>query len=391
MRQIFGGDTMATQLTQINFDNSFPARQQRLKKALQSAHLSGIVLNPCPSLTYLTGLHFHLSERPVVALFTADQPPVIVLPELESLKTSQLSFPSSVFTYSEDPTNWVGAFSQGLKSVNDKNQMIGIEPRQMRVLEMDLLQKAAPHAHFKNAEDTIAALRMIKDETEADRMRKAVHIAQDALISTLKSFHLGITERELAAELTMQLLRHGSDPQFPFSPIVSSGPNSANPHASPSDRSIVTGDLLVIDWGASYHGYVSDLTRTFAIGEVDPEFKKIASLVHQANEAGRQACVPGAMAEAVDRAARNVIENAGYGAHFFHRTGHGIGMEGHEDPYIRAGNLQVLEPGMTFTVEPGIYLPIRNGVRVEDNVMITADGVETFSDLPRELTILPQG
>jgi Xaa-Pro dipeptidase len=220
-------------------------------------------------------------------------------------------------------------------------------------------------------------------------MRKAVQIAQNALEAALPAVRIGMTEREFAAELTLQLLRHGSDPAMPFSPIVSCGPNSANPHASPSERAFQPGDLLVVDWGATNQGYISDLTRTFQIGQAEPEFEHIANLTIQANQAGREACRPGAPIESVDRAARSVIEAAGYGKYFFHRTGHGIGMEGHEEPYIRSGNRQLLEPGMSFTVEPGIYLPERGGVRVEDNVIITTMGAECLSDLPRELRRLP--
>jgi Xaa-Pro dipeptidase len=144
----------------------------------------------------------------------------------------------------------------------------------------------------------------------------------------------------------------------------------------------------VIDWGASYEGYVSDLTRTFAIGEIDVEFKRIAEIVLQANEAGREAGKPGSPAKVVDFAARSVIETTGYGQYFTHRTGHGLGMEGHEPPYMRGDNEQILQPGMTYTVEPGIYLPGRGGARIEDNLVITEYGAESLSDLPRELTFI---
>lgn len=219
-------------------------------------------------------------------------------------------------------------------------------------------------------------------------MRRAVEIAQIALERTISQIKLGLTERQIAAELTQQLLRAGSDPEFPFSPIVSGGPNSANPHASPSERPLAVGDLLVIDWGAYYNGYCSDLTRTFAISEVDSEFNRIAEIVKLANEAGRAAARPGVSAGSIDDAARGVIDRAGYGEYFRHRTGHGLGMEGHEAPYMRAGNPMLLEPGMTFTVEPGIYLLGRNGVRIEDNVVITDSGSETLSTLPRGLIVL---
>jgi Xaa-Pro dipeptidase len=140
-----------------------------------------------------------------------------------------------------------------------------------------------------------------------------------------------------------------------------------------------------VDWGANVNGYFSDLTRTFVLGEPQPEFSHIAHIVLQANAAARRLAKPGIPAGQLDQAAREVIENAGYGEFFTHRTGHGLGMEGHEEPYIRGDNSLLLAPGMTFTIEPGIYLPGRGGVRIEDNLVITADGSETLSDFPREL------
>ena len=216
-------------------------------------------------------------------------------------------------------------------------------------------------------------------------MRRAVQIAQDALEATIPLIKMGMTEKELSAELVVQLLKNGSDPELPFAPIVSGGSNAANPHASPSDRKLQAGDLLVVDWGAADHGYISDLTRTFAVGEVDEEWRRIHKIVQEANAAGRAAAQPGVPCADVDKAAREVIERAGYGVYFTHRTGHGIGMEGHEEPYMRGDNMQRLEPGMAFTVEPGIYLPDRNGVRIEDNVVITETGADVLSDMPREI------
>jgi Xaa-Pro dipeptidase len=229
---------------------------------------------------------------------------------------------------------------------------------------------------------------MLKDAGEIAFIRKAVKVAQEALEATIPLIKTGMTEKELASELVIQLLKHGSQSEMPFAPIISGGPNGANPHASPSDRRIQFGDLLVVDWGAAVDGYVSDLTRTFAVGQVDAEFHRIHQVVMEANAAGRAAGKPAAPCALVDRAARQVIEKAGYGPYFTHRTGHGIGMEGHEEPYMRGDNLQMLEPGMVYTVEPGIYLPERNGVRIEDNLVITETGVECLSDMPRELRLV---
>ena len=146
--------------------------------------------------------------------------------------------------------------------------------------------------------------------------------------------------------------------------------------------------MLVVDWGAAYGGYISDLTRTFAVGEVDAECQKIHKIVQEANAAGRTAGKPSVPCANVDIATRTVIENSGYGKYFNHRTGHGIGIEAHEGPYIRGDNRQLLEEGMAYTVEPGIYLPGRNGVRIEDDMLVTKDGSESLSDMPREIRMI---
>jgi Xaa-Pro dipeptidase len=363
-------------------------RQSKLVAAIQQSEFDAIAVNPGPSLHYLTGLHFHLSERPVVMIFSADHDPAIVLPELESAKLGEVSYPLQSFTYGEDPTQWVNAFSQAIQASNLMVAKIGVESRSLRVLELRLLEQAASEAEIVVSDDVIASLRMVKDQAEIEAMQKAADIAQEALKATLPAIKIGVTEKEIAAELSMQLLRHGSNPKLPFFPIVSGGPNSANPHAAPSNRKLTEGDLLVIDWGANVDGYFSDITRTFAMGDVDPEYKKIAKIVFGANQAGHAAAGPGVPARAIDIAARKVIEEAGYGEFFFHRTGHGLGLEVHEEPYIRGDNDFILQTGMTFTIEPGIYLPNRNGVRIEDDVVITETGCKSFTNLPRELITL---
>jgi Xaa-Pro dipeptidase len=362
-------------------------RLAKLSAALKANDLSALVLTPGPSLVYLTGLHFHVMERPVVAIFTPDSEPAIVLPELEMPKMAGLPMKMDAFPFGENPSEWGGVFRRALEARKLNGGRIGVEPLRMRVLEFRYLQGAAPQADFPAASEVITSLRLHKETREVEAMRKAVLIAQQALEATIPSIKIGVTERELASELVVQLLRHGSQPEMPFSPIMSGGPNSANPHATPTDRKLQPGDMLVVDWGACSDGYISDLTRTFAIGEVDEECKKIYRLVQLANAAGCAAAKPGVPCANVDIAARAVIEKAGYGQYFTHRTGHGIGMEGHEDPYMRGDNLQPLEPGMAFTVEPGIYLPDRNGVRIEDNLVITEGGAECLSDMPRELRV----
>lgn len=363
-------------------------RHNLLDRALDQSGLQGLALNAGPSLIYLTGLHFHLSERPTVFLFSPGKKILAVLPELEAGKLSDLAFEVEGYTYNDNPESWPKAYRRAAQAAGLDGRRIGVEPRRMRLLELDFLREAAPQAAYVTAEACLASLRMHKDQTEVAAMRRAVQIAQTALRETLPQIRAGMTERELAAELTLHLLRNGSEPELPFFPIVASGPNSANPHAFPTERALAQGDLLILDWGAAYQGYASDLTRTFAIGEPEDELARVAQIVAEANSAARAKAGPDVQAGEVDRAARAVIEKAGYGQYFIHRTGHGLGLESHEDPYIRGDNQQRLEQGMTFTIEPGIYLPGRGGVRVEDDFLITADSGESLSDLPRELVFL---
>ncbi len=363
-----------------------PSRFDTLAASLRNSNLDAVILNPGPTLTHLSGLHFHLMERPVVLLFAPGQKPAIVLPELEMQK--MVGQDMQTFPYSENPADWDAAFRAAIASLGLDGKRVGVEPRQLRLLEFNYVRNAAPAADFPDASSSLAELRLRKDPLEVQRMKRAVEIAQNALESTIPLIKVGMTEREVSSELVVQLLRHGSEPEMPFSPIVSAGLNAANPHASPTDRKLQRGDMLVVDWGAAHDGYISDLTRTFAVGDVDEEYAKIHKVVQEANAAGRAAGKPGATCASVDKATRDVIEKAGYGNFFTHRTGHGIGMEGHEEPYMRGDNMQLLEVGMAYTVEPGIYLPGRNGVRIEDNMVITENGAESLSDMPREMRVV---
>lgn len=365
----------------------FVERREKLNALLKQQGLDAIALNAGPTQTYFTDLHFHLMERPVVVFLMPDQFPIIVLPDFEKAKTDSFK-DLNVVTYGEDPDLWQESFSRAAEEFNTPPKRIAVEGLRMRVMELRYLESALPGAKFEQAESLIAQLRMRKDEAEIAAMQRAVQIAEEALEATLPKVKIGMTEREVSGILIQNLYAHGCDPELPFLPIIAAGPNSANPHATVSDRQVQKGDLLLFDWGANVDGYFSDLTRTFAVGEISDEFKRIYEVVKLANQAGRQAAKPGAPCFAVDDAARDAIEDAGYGQYFTHRTGHGLGLEAHEEPYMRAGNTLKLQPGMTFTVEPGIYLDGRGGVRIEDNVVITEDGARTLSSFPRELRLV---
>lgn len=363
-------------------------RLQKLERHMVAQGFAAMAINAGPTLAYLTGLNFHLMERPVVAIFLPGMAPTIILPELELLKLESLPMAVRTFAYGENPGDWPAVFASALADLPLAGARVGVEPRQLRLLEYSYLKGAAQGARYEDGSAVLSALRVQKDATEIAAMRMAVRIAEDALTATLAKLRIGTTEKEIASELFLQLLAHGSDLALPFSPIIAAGPNGANPHAKPSARPLTPGDLLIVDWGAAHSGYVSDLTRTFAVGEIDGESRTIFNAVLAANRAGRAAGRPGVSCAEVDRAARRVIEEAGFGPRFTHRTGHGIGRECHEDPYIRGDNQQLLEVGMAYTVEPGIYLPGKNGVRIEDDVVVTAEGAESLSTMSRELRVI---
>jgi len=361
-------------------------RLSRLQQALHQHGLDALVLLPGPSLYYLTGLSFHLMERPVIGLFTPEGDPHLVLPELESGKVAQATVTLQAHPYGEDESSRAQALAGAAGGLAGRT--VGIEPLRMRIFEHRLLEQAAPGVSLVPGDPVIGGLRLTKDAGEVAAIRRAIGVAERALEATLPLVRVGMTETELAGELTIQMLRAGSSPELPFAPIVASGPNSALPHAVPGDRRLQPGDMLILDWGAGVDGYISDLTRTFAIGEPDPELARIHEIVQQANAAGRWTVRPGVACAEVDAAARAVIRAAGYADFFPHRTGHGIGLEAHEGPYVRGDNPEALQAGMTFTVEPGIYLPGRGGVRVEDNVLVTPEGCDCLTGAPREMRVI---
>lgn len=366
----------------------YKKRIEKLIQQLENDQIDLIAINAGQSLAYFTGLHFHESERPAVLLVGKGKSPAFIFPEFEHEKADNAAFEIAPFSYSENPSTWGDAFEKALRYFKGHHSMIGVEPTAMRFLEINLLQLASDKIRFASAAHIFSNLRMVKDDEEINSIRQAIQIAQTALLNTIPLIKTGITEQEIANELVINLLRNGSEPELPFAPIIASGPNSANPHAVPGSRKLREGDLVLIDWGARKDGYISDITRTFALGRVDDELKEIYKTVKGANETARRILPSNYISEKIDFAARDVIQKAGYGVFFTHRTGHGIGLEAHEEPYIAAENSTRIMPGMTFTIEPGIYLPGRGGVRIEDNIVASDDGLITLTSLDRELRIL---
>jgi D-alanyl-D-alanine dipeptidase len=253
----------------------------------------------------------------------------------------------------------------------------------LHVLE---LQRAAPELHCVPATNALPMLRAVKDDTELARLAAAGAAADATYEQILKVDFAGRRETDIAADLARLLREHGhASADFT---IVGSGPNGANPHHGAGERVIEQGDVIVMDFGGTMDGYGSDTTRTVCVGEPSARVREVHDVVRQAQQAGIDAVRPGVACQDIDRAARRVITDAGYGDRFIHRTGHGIGLTVHEPPYMVEGETQQLVPGMCFSVEPGIYLPGEFGVRIEDIVTVTADGGQRLNTTSRELQIV---
>lgn len=359
-------------------------RLNKLQTEIQKQEINGVILMPGPNSVYLSGMATHVSERPILLFIPNQGEPAIIIPTLEAMKARNAGISEErIFTWT-DETGYVGAFRQAAEQLYLDESCWGVEALHMRVLELEALKNAAPSLATTHAGPLMDILRLVKDKDEIAALEKAIAIAESSMDALLPKIKVGMTEKQVAALLTQELLLGGGD-AIAFGPIVSSGPNSASPHAMPTKRPLQNGDLLVIDWGIFVDNYPSDITRTFAVGEIEPELRDIYAVVKEANAVGKTAAQPGAACQDVDRAARAVIKAVGYGDYFFHRTGHGLGLMVHEEPSLVEGNTSVLAEGNVFTVEPGIYLPGRGGVRIEDDVLITADGHRVLTSYPRDL------
>ncbi|MCA9938533.1 MAG: aminopeptidase P family protein [Anaerolineales bacterium] len=359
-------------------------RLERLTEEVLDNGLDGIALVPGPNMVYVSGIHSHLSERPIVLFLPADDDPAIIIPNLEAMKARDAGIPDHrIFGWS-DEEGYTGAFQQACAYLELSDYLLGVESLYMRVLEYELLKRYAPGVNITHADPVMTALRLSKDENEIAAMERATAVAETAMQRLIPRIQVGQTEKQIAAMLSQELIDAGAD-AVAFGPIVVCGPNGASPHAVPTDRPIQAGELLTIDWGALVDDYPSDITRTFAVGPIDAELRRIYEVVRAANEMGKRAAGPGVACQEVDRAARGVIDDAGYGAYFIHRTGHGLGLEIHEPPFMMEGNEQPLPVGSVFTVEPGIYVPGRGGVRIEDNVVVTPTGARSLTTFTRDL------
>jgi Xaa-Pro aminopeptidase len=248
------------------------------------------------------------------------------------------------------------------------------------------LQAALPESSYVSMTSALPMLRAIKGDDELERLAAAGAAADASLEEIVKVRFAGRSESDIAADLAGLLRKHGHS-QVDFT-VVGSGPNGANPHHEMSERIIEEGDMVVLDFGGLKDGYGSDTTRTVHVGEPTEEERQVFEIVRRAQQAGFEAVRPGVACQEVDRAARKVISDAGYGEYFIHRVGHGIGVTTHEPPYMIEGETHLIEPGMCFSIEPGIYLPGRFGVRIEDIVVATEDGGRRLNATSHDMRIV---
>ncbi|MEU0004443.1 aminopeptidase P family protein [Streptomyces sp. NPDC006314] len=361
----------------------YSARMERAARSAADAGLAGLLVAPGPDMVWLTGYTpTAVTERLTVLVLAPGHDPVLVVPTLEAPDAEKATGAAALtlrdWTDGKDPYALTAALldARGRFGISDNTWA-------MHLLG---LQRALPDTSYAALTDALPMLRAVKDAAELELLAAAGAAADATFEEIRKVPFAGRRESEVGHDLAGLLRRFGHS-QVDFT-IVGSGPNGANPHHEVGDRVIRHGDMVVLDFGGLKDGYGSDTTRTVHVGEPTEEERRVHDIVRAAQEAGFRAVRPGAACQEVDRAARAVITEAGYGEYFIHRTGHGIGVTTHEPPYMIEGEEQPLVPGMCFSVEPGIYLPGRFGVRIEDIVTVTDDGGRRFNNTTREMAIV---
>jgi len=343
-----------------------------------------MLVGPGADLRYLSGYNALSLERLTLLVIGEGRDPVLIVPRLEHPRAMTQGVGDRLEVEAWDETD--DPIDAVKRVAGDANGAVCVSDR-MRASFVLRLQRAFPRSSFDVASVITAPLRLRKDPIEIAALREAGRVADEVAWALADERLAGWTERAVARWIGDRLLAGGCE-RVSFA-IVGTGPDGASPHHEPTARVVAPGDALVCDFGGTFDGYGSDITRTFVVGEPTDDVRSVHDVVRRAQEEAVRAVKPGVAASAVDAAARAIISDAGYGDAFIHRTGHGIGLEEHEEPYIVAGNDAPLEPGMAFSIEPGIYLQGRFGVRIEDIVVVTDDGGERLNVAPHELVSLP--
>jgi Xaa-Pro aminopeptidase len=354
-------------------------RLERARARMADLGIDALLLSVGPDLPYLAGYEAMPLERLTMLVAPRDGEAVLVVPRLEAPRVVEQPdvFRIEPWDETDDP---IGIVARLADVGGPPTLAIGDHTWARFVLA---LEAALPEAHFVAASTVTTTLRAVKDAAEVEALTRAAHAVDEIAVAMRARPFGGRTEHDVHREIVERMLDAGHE-RSNFA-IVASGPNGASPHHDPTDRVIEDGDVVLCDFGGTMRGYCSDITRMFVVGEPAPEVRDSYEALVEAQEVGVRAATVGTPCAAVDRAARQVLTGAGLGDAFVHRTGHGIGMEAHEDPYVVAGNDAPLLPGHVFSIEPGVYLPGRFGLRLEDIVVATADGPRRLNDAPRDL------
>jgi D-alanyl-D-alanine dipeptidase len=361
----------------------YAARMRRVVGDAAGAGLDGLLVTPGPDLVWLTGYRpTAITERLTVLVLMPDEPPTLLVPTLERPDAEGAVGAPGLrivdWADGEDP------FARAADLI-PADAALGIADSAW-AMHLLGLQTALPRTSYRSLTQSLPMLRAVKDANELARLAAAGAAADATYEQVLGVRFAGRKETDVAADLA-RFLRDLGHEQVDFT-VVGSGPNGANPHHEAGDRTIEVGDAVVLDFGGLMHGYGSDTSRTVCVGEPSARLREVHEVVRQAQQAGVEAVRPGVACQEVDRAARKVITDAGYGERFIHRTGHGIGTTTHEPPYMIEGEEQPLVPGMCFSVEPGIYLAGELGVRIEDIVTVTGSGGQRLNNTARDLRVV---
>ncbi|MDP2728137.1 MAG: Xaa-Pro peptidase family protein, partial [Dehalococcoidia bacterium] len=355
------------------------ARCAMLRSAMAGEGVDSFLASPSSDMLYLSGCPLKPSERLALLVLPPEVSPFLLVPALESPDLGGLAGLFAVHPWA-DPLDPIELLRVVL---GDAKALTVAVSDQLWAAYLLQLQGGFPNARFIPGSRLLRTLRMVKDPEEIETLSEVSAMADRVFQKVLSIKVEGLTESQLSARLAIFMMEEGFE-SLDFR-IVASGENGAAPHHFPGERRIEKGDPIVMDYGGTYRGYYADTTRTICVGEPSSEFRDVYEIVRRAQEAGIAAAKPGVEASIVDAAARSIIEDAGYGDYFIHRTGHGIGLDVHEDPPIGKASATILKEGMAFTVEPGIYLPGRFGVRIEDVVVLTTQGAQRLNQSPREL------
>lgn len=361
-------------------------RLETFLPVMRQEGLDAVALVPGANFRRIFGKDFHQNERPLVVIASSTGTAVAIVPHLEMASFAKLDFKGEVFPW-RDEEGFDAAFGAAGTALGGLRR-IGVEGQRMRVFEYLGLARAFAGAEVCDMHRPISHLRVTKSTAEIELLRQAIQVSEAALEATLAKVRIGQTETQIEGMLLNALFECGAE-GLSFSPIVAAGSNSAQPHAKARpDYRIRPGDALLFDFGGRIQGYCADITRTVFVAQVSDEDRAFYETVARANAVGRAAARPGITAGALDDEVLKVLETSPYGAFKRHKTGHGLGLDVHEDPYIMRGNDTPLQPGMVFTIEPGLYQLGKVGVRIEDDVVITHDGVDVLTSFPRELRLV---